>query len=290
MANFQSVIDKLCQSYAGNNGKMLLHMGALGWVLSSASHILMIAKSPTIGKEKKKFLLPQEILDGVVNVGLYYTLTDFAKKGVDWIAENRRMPQSTIDAIKGYTGIADNAQLGAQLKTYAADFAQGGKEKLFTRLIKKTPLKNLSGKGVFAKMDEMGASGFYKKAIDEMVGSAGLTKNNVFETINQAQSNCGGDFKAAIESLKNSKALPEKLLDVIEAQRDFRTFKNGVGTAASIIASVLTVSIITPIVRNKLTNRILKQKHEAPEDKKVFYNSARPMPLVFKSFSSNIKI
>lgn len=231
MANFQGMLDRMCKSYAGDSGKMLLHMGALGWLLSTASQLFMVAKSKHIEQDKKRFLLWQEALDGVVNVGLYYTLTDFAKRGSDWIVENRRMPKSTIEAAKKFANIAENDNKGLVdfFKTSAQEFAQGSK------------------KGLFPKLKESGASGFYKKAIDAAQGNEGLLK--------------------ALE----------------KSQGEFRSFKNGVGTAVSILASVLAVSIITPIVRNKLTNSIVKQRHEAPEDRNVFYNSARPMPLVFKN-------
>ena len=290
MANFQGIIDGMCKSYAGDNGKMLLHMGALGWVLSSAAHIFMVAKSKHIDEEKKKFLLWQEGLDGVVNVGLYYTLTDYAKKAADWVAENKRMPASTIQVVDKVANVNGDALVDF-FKKNADEFAQTQPKGLMTRLVEKTPFAKLSGKGISSRLAKSGASGFYKKAIDTLVEQNGLTRGEVFETINTAQSNFGGSLKEAIASLKDTKK-PEwnQLLDVIESQNEFRNFKNGIGTAATILASVLAVSIITPIVRNKLTNNILKQRQEAPEDRKVFYNTAKPMPLVFKNVGGSLKV
>ena len=280
MANFQKIMGQignkcqsglngLCKSYAGDNGKMLLHMGALGWILSSVSHTFMVAKSKNIDKEKKKFLLWQEGLDGAVNVGFYYTLTDFAKRYSDWVCENRRMPESTIKAAKD---VAGETPLVDFFKSNAQEFAKGGKKK------------------IFKKLGEQGASGFYKKTIDALAKDNGLTKNEIFNIIDQAQSKCGGDFKQAIASLKGKGQISDQLLDVIQSQREFRTFKNGVGTAVSILASIVAINIVTPIVRNKLTGRIVKDKQEAPEDRKVFYNTARPMPVVFKNVGGNLKI
>ncbi len=235
MANFGALLDKMCKSYAGDNGKMLLHLGALGWILSSAAHIFMIATSKTIDKEKKKYLLPQETLDGAVNVGMYYTITDLMKKVADWTVENKRMPDSTIKAMEAY--IEHTGRVGTT-DAFIKEVGQSGK------------------KGLFGTLKNKGASNFYKKAITE------LTE--------------GAENPELLQTLKN-------------AQGEFRKFKNGVGTAASIATSVVVVSILAPILRNKLTNELQKRnlKREAPEDPKVFYNTARPLPLVFKSVAGD---
>ena len=72
--NFRGLIQKfnadVFNKYSVDSGKMLIHMGALGWVFSSLAQIGVVATDKNISKKDKKFLVPQEICDGVTNVGL----------------------------------------------------------------------------------------------------------------------------------------------------------------------------------------------------------------------------
>jgi len=61
--------------YKDDTSNLLLHAGAIGWILSSLAQTVALAVNDKIDSNKKKFLIPQEIADGIVNVGLFYTLT-----------------------------------------------------------------------------------------------------------------------------------------------------------------------------------------------------------------------
>ena len=70
--SFKSVIFK---HYGSNTGKMLLHLGVVGWVLSAAAQVTAIAINDKIPKEKKAFMIPQEIADACVNILSFYLIT-----------------------------------------------------------------------------------------------------------------------------------------------------------------------------------------------------------------------
>jgi len=58
-----------------DQARMLMKLSALAWILSSASQIAAIAWNNKLSKKEKSFLIPQEMFDGAVNVGLFLTLT-----------------------------------------------------------------------------------------------------------------------------------------------------------------------------------------------------------------------
>lgn len=56
-------IQYMFDTYSKDGGKLLVHLGALGWVFSSAAQLVVVATDKNIDKNKKKFLLPQEGAD-----------------------------------------------------------------------------------------------------------------------------------------------------------------------------------------------------------------------------------
>lgn len=81
---FERIKTSLFKSYSNDAGKMLLHTGALAWATSAVAQIVGIINNDKISKEQKKFLVPQEMADAVVNIFSFYMVTDsiqnFTKK------------------------------------------------------------------------------------------------------------------------------------------------------------------------------------------------------------------
>lgn len=81
---FSKFKTSLYKNYGENPGKMLVHTGVLGWVLSSAAQVGAILINDKIPKEQKSFLIPQEIADAGINILSFYLITtsfkNFAKK------------------------------------------------------------------------------------------------------------------------------------------------------------------------------------------------------------------
>lgn len=70
-----SVLDYLYKTYHKNAGKMLIHTGVIGWVLSSAAQMAGIIMNDKIPKEQKMFLIPQEFADACFNIISFYLVT-----------------------------------------------------------------------------------------------------------------------------------------------------------------------------------------------------------------------
>ncbi len=66
---------KIMAKFADDNAKFLFLTAAFGWFLASAAQTFGIITNKKIDDEDKKFLIPQEIGDGLVNIGLYALIT-----------------------------------------------------------------------------------------------------------------------------------------------------------------------------------------------------------------------
>ena len=56
---FNKFKDFMWENYSKDGGKMLIHMGALGWFIASGAQLIALITSKKIDKEDKKFLIPQ---------------------------------------------------------------------------------------------------------------------------------------------------------------------------------------------------------------------------------------
>lgn len=75
MQNIGKAGGKLLKSCVDNNGNFLFATAAMGWILASAAQTIGLVANKNIGKEEKKFLVPQEILDGTFNIVSYAAVT-----------------------------------------------------------------------------------------------------------------------------------------------------------------------------------------------------------------------
>lgn len=67
------------RNYGENPGKMLVHTGVLGWVLSSLAQISAVVINDKISPEQKSFLIPQEAADAAINILSFYVITSSFK-------------------------------------------------------------------------------------------------------------------------------------------------------------------------------------------------------------------
>lgn len=66
---------KFLKSCVENNGMFLFATAAAGWALASTAQTIGLITNKNIGKEEKKFLVPQEIMDGTFNIASYAAVT-----------------------------------------------------------------------------------------------------------------------------------------------------------------------------------------------------------------------
>lgn len=90
----------ICEHFKKDTSKMLIATGTLGWALSSFAQMCGILGNNKISAEQKSFLLPQELMDAVVNVGAFFTITMLTKKFIARMATTGKIaPQSVRDFI-----------------------------------------------------------------------------------------------------------------------------------------------------------------------------------------------
>lgn len=73
---FEKLKTSMFKTYSHDAGKMLLHTGTIGWILSAAAQIFGIVNNDKVSKEQKKFLIPQEMADAAVNILAFYMVTN----------------------------------------------------------------------------------------------------------------------------------------------------------------------------------------------------------------------
>lgn len=76
---FSSFKTALYKNYGENPGKMLVHTGVLGWILSSLAQISAVVFNDKISPEQKSFLIPQEMADAGINILSFYLITSSFK-------------------------------------------------------------------------------------------------------------------------------------------------------------------------------------------------------------------
>ena len=100
-----SFVNKVAALYGQHPGKMLIHTGVIGWVLSSAAQVCAIVFNEKIPKEQKMFLIPQELSDALVNIVSFYFITQgFKSVGSKLVDTGRWVPKAVKDFVvyKGY--------------------------------------------------------------------------------------------------------------------------------------------------------------------------------------------
>lgn len=231
---------KVWEKYADEPAKGLLHLGAVGWVLSCIAQTFMLVTSKDIDADKKKFLIPQELTDGVVNVGLYYTITAAIKKFADSLVEKGHIiGDKTYQFIIKYKNNAVSLEEYIKAVSNQFDFEMPPLEKPYrTRYM----------------------SGYYN-SFEKF-----LTNPN-FDKIQSG--GYDGIFKDGIKYF-DTKEKAEDLLEVLkDSKKEFEKLKNFTSIMATIIGSVIASSIIVPIVRNRVANE---------QQKKTLEKNQKPNP------------
>lgn len=86
----------ILNSFKEDTSKMLIATGTLGWALSSLAQGLAVIGNPKISNEKKSFLLPQELMDALVNVGGFFCFTMFTKKCIGKMAKTGKIASESV--------------------------------------------------------------------------------------------------------------------------------------------------------------------------------------------------
>lgn len=98
-STYQRGLANIYKAYSQDVGKALFHLGTAGTVLSAAAQTGMVATNKDLNKKEKAFLMNQEIADGAINVGLYYTICKLIKDKADHLLESGKIVLDKTDSI-----------------------------------------------------------------------------------------------------------------------------------------------------------------------------------------------
>lgn len=98
--NSFNLLNWVYKHFKEDTSRMLIVTGAIGWALSSLAQIGAIMTNNKISSEKKTFLIPQEFVDGVINVGMFLFITLCVKKAISKLVSTGKMlPKSVKDEL-----------------------------------------------------------------------------------------------------------------------------------------------------------------------------------------------
>lgn len=121
--SWANIVKNVYKAYGENPGTMLLHTGAIGWVLSSLGQISGILMNNKISPEQKMFLIPQECCDAFVNIVSFYTLTSGVKFiGSKLVKTGKVRTEAITKHLKDRGLILEKGQVREAGKVYAGDW------------------------------------------------------------------------------------------------------------------------------------------------------------------------
>lgn len=248
----------VCGRYGLDQGKALINLGAIALGFSSLAQIYMIKTSKDIAPEKKKFLIPQEIADGAISVGMVYTVSSYVKNRFDRAIENGKF----------YT--PKTQEIAEKLRPHPVGidtFIRGTGERLH------------KGKILESYDQKKQVTEFYKGLIKLMArldkALSEIKRDDLIEEFEEAFKNLckysdEAERKALIKELKT-------------AQMDFLKFKSGVSVISAIAAGAITAGLIVPVARNAVANKCQKKAY-VNNNEKLRLNTPLSSSPVFNNF------
>ncbi len=92
----QNGLEWVYTNFKKNTATMLVVTGTIGWGLSSLAQIGAVMFNPKISREQKSFLVPQEFLDAVVNIGSFFLVTQATKKIISKMASTGKIAPTKV--------------------------------------------------------------------------------------------------------------------------------------------------------------------------------------------------
>lgn len=93
---FEKGLEWIYDNFKKNTAKTLVITGTIGWGLSSLAQIGAVMFNPKISREQKSFLVPQEFLDAVVNIGSFFLVTQATKKIISKMASTGKIAPTKV--------------------------------------------------------------------------------------------------------------------------------------------------------------------------------------------------
>lgn len=95
-----NLLNWVYKHFKDDTSHMLIVTGAIGWALSSLAQIGAIMVNDKISPEKKTFLVPQEFVDGFINVVMFLVITLGVKKSISkLVSTGKILPKSVKEEL-----------------------------------------------------------------------------------------------------------------------------------------------------------------------------------------------
>lgn len=130
---FSDFKSSMFKNYGENPGKMLVHTGVLGWILSSLAQVSAVVFNDKIPKEQKSFLIPQEIADAAINILSFYVITSSFKSYASKLVSSGRLTTKPIKEgmknlgipFENFSKVSAHINAFPDLKKYYKPFKNG---------------------------------------------------------------------------------------------------------------------------------------------------------------------
>ncbi len=101
---FRNALTKFCQQGVTDRANFLKNIGLIGWILSSLAQTTALIFNDKIPAKEKRFLVPQEIFDGLTNATLFWFITSKATDlGKSLVLKKIVMPKSISKIMESFT-------------------------------------------------------------------------------------------------------------------------------------------------------------------------------------------
>ena len=135
----KNILTHFCRQGIVNRANFLKNIAVAGWALSSLAQTVALIFNNKIPSKEKKFLIPQEIIDGITNITLFWFITSKATnlgkklvltkkilpKSISEIMNNFKQPKGSLDEMKK-AFISHAKQFGTAANVKTADNAIEG--------------------------------------------------------------------------------------------------------------------------------------------------------------------
>lgn len=123
--NFWAKLKKsMYEHYGQESGKMLVHAGVITWIASCASQVAAIVFNDKIPSDQKKFLIPQEIADGALNVLTFYLITNTMKNVAGKLVSTGKWSTKAIRDFVAKNDVKNELKMGEMQTDIAGKFRE----------------------------------------------------------------------------------------------------------------------------------------------------------------------
>ena len=103
-SSFTKILTKFCEQGVTDRANFLKNAAVVGWALSSLAQTCAIFFNEKMPAKEKRFLIPQEIFDGIINATLFWFITSkTANFGKMLALKKHVVPKSLSKVLENYT-------------------------------------------------------------------------------------------------------------------------------------------------------------------------------------------